>query len=112
MKLVPIGFTTSAISHPEDILDAFKNSYFVTARDGESLIGFARAISDGYYYAGIYDVVVMPPYQNKGIGCNMTKMLTDKFKGMYFFLTYTEGNRAFYEKCGFKDNVNAMWISK
>lgn len=94
------------------IVKAFKNSYYVTAYDGDKLVGFARAISDNYYYTGIYDVVVMPQYQGKGIGKHMTKMLVEKFKGHYFFLTYTEGNREFYEKCGFKINDNAMWIPK
>jgi GNAT superfamily N-acetyltransferase len=96
----------------EVILDAFKNSYYVTARERGKLVGFARAISDNYYYTGIYDVVVRPDYERNGIGKAMVSMLTDKFKGTYFFLTYTEGKRAFYEKCGFRDNVNSMWIPK
>lgn len=94
------------------IVEAFKNSYYITAYDGDKLVGFARAISDNYYYTGIYDVVVLPEYQGKGIGKHMTKMLVEKFKGHYFFLTYTEGNREFYEKCGFIINNNAMWIPK
>lgn len=97
---------------PNIIVDAFKNSYYVTAREDDKLVGFARAISDGFYYTGIYDVVVLPSFQKKGIGYNMMKIIIDKFKGQYFFLTYTEGNRAFYEKCGFADNNNAMWIQK
>ena len=30
------------------------------------LVGVGRAISDGEYYAGIYDVAVLPEFQGKG----------------------------------------------
>lgn len=97
---------------PDNIVDAFNHSYYITARDQGNLVAFARAISDGYYYTGIYDVVVLPDYQKKGIGYHMVKMLMKEYEGQYFFLTYTKGNKAFYEKCGFKENNNAMWVNK
>jgi len=94
------------------IVKAFQNSYYVLAYNEEELAGFARAISDDYFYTGIYDVVVKPTYQGKGIAKKMMEDLLQKFKGTYFFLTYTDGNREFYEKCGFKDNDQSMWIPK
>ncbi len=81
--------------NPDNIIDAFKHSYYVTARHKGKLVGFARAISDGYYYTGIYDVVVLPDYQKKGIGQNMMSQLLEKFRGQYIFLTYTDGNMDF-----------------
>ncbi len=98
--------------NPEDILDAFKNSYYVTAYHNNKLVAFARSISDGYYYTGIYDVIVNPKYQKKGIAKEMMKMLLSKFKGTYFFLSYTEDNREFYEKCGFEDLPSGMWMNR
>ncbi|MBS4538924.1 GNAT family N-acetyltransferase [Clostridium sp. D2Q-11] len=92
------------------IVPAFKNSYYIMAYYEDELLGFSRAISDNYYYTGIYDVVVKPEYQGRGIAKRMVESLVEEFKGTYFFLTYTEGKRAFYEKCGFEDNSNAMWI--
>lgn len=94
------------------IVEAFKNSYYILAYNEHQLIGFARAISDQHFYTGIYDVVVNPDFQGKGIAKNMMNHLVEKFKGTYFFLTYTDGNRAFYEKCGFQDNNQSMWIPK
>jgi GNAT superfamily N-acetyltransferase len=96
----------------ENIIAAFQNSWYILAYDEDRLVGFARAISDCYYYTGIYDVVVRPEYQRKGIARTMVQRLLDKFKGTYFFLTYTEGNRELYAKCGFTDNKEAMWIPK
>ncbi len=94
------------------IVKAFQNSYYVLAYSDNQLVGFARAISDDYFYTGIYDVVVKPTFQGKGIAKKMMEKLLQKYKGTYFFLTYTNGNREFYEKCGFKDNEQSMWIPK
>lgn len=99
--------------NPDDIVEAFKNSYVVCCYTEDSnLVGFARAISDSIYYTNIFDVVVMPEHQKNGIGKEMMKMLLEKFKGTYFFLTHTEGKREFYEKCGFIFNDCGMWIPK
>ena len=96
----------------QTIQEAFCRSYCAASFDGDKLVGFARAISDKLYYTGIYDVVVRPDYQRKGIGRTLVNMLLDAFAGTYIFLTYTEGNRDFYQKCGFQDNDSAMWIPK
>jgi aralkylamine N-acetyltransferase len=97
---------------PENIVEAFRNSWYICAYDAGNLIGFARAISDGHYYTSLFDVVVRPEYQKLGIAKQMVKRILREFEGTYFFLTYTEGNRDFYAKCGFKDNPESMWIPK
>ncbi len=54
---------------PGKLRRACENSYVVCfAFDGETLAGMARAISDGEYLAGLFDLVVLPEYQGKGIG--------------------------------------------
>ncbi len=97
---------------PIDIVQAFDNSYYVVARDGNKLIGFARAISDRYYYTNIFDVIVSPKYQKKGIGRAMLELIKDEFQGTYFYLTSTEGNQNFYKKCGFNENERAFRINR
>lgn len=96
----------------QDISDAFKNSYYVTAYHNDTLVAFARAISDNHYYTSIFDVVVCPKYQKIGIAKELMKMLLRKFKNTYFFLSYTEGNQDFYKKCGFEDLPTGMWIER
>lgn len=95
-----------------DIIAAFKNSYYVTAYYNNELVAFARAISDGYYYTNIFDVIVMPDFQKRGIAKNLMKLLMKKFKGTYFFLSYTPGNKAFYSKCSFEELPSGMWIDR
>ncbi len=94
------------------IKEAFNNSYYILAYYNNQLVGFARALSDNHYYTGIYDVVVKPEFQRQGIAKKMMEMLVKKFKGTYIFISYTDGKRSFYEKCGFIDNNFSMWIPK
>ncbi len=103
-----VGWDKSA----HDIVAAFENSYYVCAWDRKKLVGFARAISDRYYYTSIFDVVIRPKFQKKGIAKILMHILQEEFSGTCFFLSYTEGNRDFYVKCGFKDNPGCMYILK
>ena len=105
--------------NPEDILDAFNNSYYVTAYHNDTLVAFARAISDGQYYTGIYDVIVNSQYQKKGIAKEMMKMLLRKFKGTYFFLSYTKvteiftknaDSKIYQQECGWIERNLSIWI--
>ena len=96
----------------DNICEAFKNSFYVIAYDGEKMIGFIRALSDGYYYTGIYDVIVRPDYQNLGIGKRLVEIIIEEFTGTYFFLSSVEGKKSFYEKCGFEEDNRGMWIPR
>ncbi len=109
-ELIEVFKSVDWRKNPKNIVEAFNNSFYITAYDAHKLIGFARAISDNCYYTNIFDVIVRPEYQGNGIGKKMVQMLREEFKGTYFFLTYTEGNKQFYEKCGFEKNDRAMWI--
>ncbi|HYF81643.1 MAG TPA: GNAT family N-acetyltransferase [Clostridia bacterium] len=94
------------------ICKAFKGSYYILAYNGEDLVGFARAISDDYCYTGIYDVIVVPELQGKGIGKQLVTLLMEKFKHTTIYLTYTEEKDTFYEKFGFQKINNAMRMLK
>ncbi len=109
-ELIEVFQSVGWRKNPDNIVEAFKNSYYITAYHGKKLVGFARAISDNCYYTNIFDVIIHPEYQKQGIGKKMMLMLREKFKGTYFFLTYTEGRKEFYKKCGFEKNDRAMRI--
>lgn len=57
------------VRDPEKLRRAFEKSHVRCFAYCEGrLVGAARAISDGEYYAGIYDVIIAPEYQRQGIG--------------------------------------------
>src|SRR5262245_60427600 len=56
----------------EQIRRALDHSHpVVTAWDGATLVGFARVISDLTYRATIWDVIVRPSHQGRGVGSAM-----------------------------------------
>lgn len=97
LKTVGMGYF-DAITHKK----AFENSYTVVfIFDNEKLIGFGRAISDGAYQAGIYDVAVIPEYQGKGIGKIIVDSILKTIPQCNVILYAAPGKDAFYEKLGF-----------
>ena len=94
---------------PEKLRRAFENTHTVVfAYDGEQLVGLGRAISDGEYYSGIFDVVVLPEYQGQGIGKKMMNAIHDRIPQETTILFAAIGKEPFYEKCGYKKLLTGM----
>jgi ribosomal protein S18 acetylase RimI-like enzyme len=70
--------------------------YVVSAWDGDRLVGFARAISDGATNAYISTVAVLPEYQKRGIGRELIRRLTADRDGIQFILHANERAYPFY----------------
>ena len=91
------------------IRKAFEQSYkVVTAWNNDSLIGAARMLSDEICYGMIFDVGVLPEYQNLGIGRGLIIELQKDNEHLCFHLTSTFGNEEFYRKLGFKRHKTAF----
>jgi ribosomal protein S18 acetylase RimI-like enzyme len=97
----------------EDLETAIANSNpVVTVWDGQRLIGFARATSDGVYRAGIWDVVVNPQYQGFGIGRKLVETViahpfVSRVERVYLTTTHKQ---SFYERIGFECNETTTMI--
>jgi ribosomal protein S18 acetylase RimI-like enzyme len=76
--------------------------------DEEQLIGFGRAISDGYIQAAIYDVAVLPGYQGQSIGRNIIEKIVGSLPGCNFILYAAPGKDLFYEKLNFRRMKTGM----
>jgi aralkylamine N-acetyltransferase len=99
IRLAPLG-----TRNPDKLRSAATNSYAVcTAYEGGHLIGFGRAISDGYYQSAIYDVVVHPECQGRGVGKALMEALLDKLPRSGPVLIYAApGKQDFYRQFGFE----------
>jgi GNAT superfamily N-acetyltransferase len=87
---------------PADIQQAFENSFAAVAVYHEGrLIAYGRTISDGVYQAAIYDVVVHPDWQHRGIGRQIVERLLQKVERCNVILYATPGKEEFYAKLGF-----------
>lgn len=94
----------------EDLKRVFDNTwYWITAYQNGSIVGCGRLLSDGALYALICDIIVMPDYQNKGIGGAILKQLVEKcretdIKRVWLFAAPNKAR--FYEKHGFRIRPN------
>lgn len=88
---------------------ALENSlYIVGAYDNGRLVGMGRIVGDGAVICYVQDLIVLPEYQNKGVGSLILNKLTEYVKGlgengteMMFCLMCAKGREHFYEKHGF-----------
>ena len=94
---------------PVQLQQAFERSYAVSfGWHNTKLVGCARALSDGLYYAGIYDVVVLPEYQQQGVGRRMMESLHDRLPVDTITLYVVPGRELFYRKLGYHRMLTAM----
>ena len=91
-----------AYHQPEVHRRAFEASHTtVFIYEDSKVIGFGRAISDGEYQGAIYDVVVLPEAQGKGIGKIIMQTILDQLPGCNLILYATPGMEDYYKKLGF-----------
>lgn len=88
---------------------AFENSYVtVFIFDSEKLIGTGRAISDGAYQATLYDIAVLPEYQDKGIGRIIVEEIQKKLTNINIILYANTTAENFYRRLGYSKMLTAM----
>jgi len=113
------GWNTDYKATPKELIISIKNSWFsVSAYYQDKLVGFGRMLCDGVLHAVLFDVIVMPEYQMKGIGTEiMNRLLAkcDEYNIRDIQLFCAEDKESFYNKFGFKprpDNAPGMEIKK
>lgn len=78
----------------------------VSAWEGDRLVGFGRASSDGVFRAVLWDVVVAEPQQGKGLGRRIVAELlhcpqVSRVERVYLMTTNSAG---FYRRLGFENS--------
>ena len=100
-----------AYHEPEVHRRAFEASHTcVFIYENSLLLGFGRALSDGEYQGAIYDVVVLPEAQGKGIGTIIVQTIQDKLPNCNLILYATPGMEEFYKKLGFGSMKTGMAV--
>ncbi|MBI4962135.1 MAG: GNAT family N-acetyltransferase [Desulfomonile tiedjei] len=106
-RLAPLG-----TREPEKLKMAAMNSHTVCSGYADRrIIGFGRALSDGEYQSAIYDVVVLPEFQNRGVGQSIMEALLEKLSKNAPVLIYAApGKQDFYRKFGFGNLKTGMGL--
>ena len=93
-------------SNPTMLQNTLEHSLFlISARDEDGkLIGFLRAVGDGYSILYIQDIIVLPDYHRQGIGTQLLRQTLKHFQEVYQIILTTDSEVktiAFYEANGF-----------
>jgi GNAT superfamily N-acetyltransferase len=88
-----------------------RSDHVALALDGERVVGFATAISDGVLSAFVPLLEVLPKYQGRGIGSELMRRLLAELEGLYMVdLACDEALVPFYERLGLRRWDAAMGI--
>lgn len=103
------GSETSDMTNKYNV--PFINSTLViSAWENNCLVGVVRVLSDQMFRSIIYDLLVLPEFQNKGIGKELIKRCIKHFPNSEWLVQTTEEISAYYKKNGFKVN-NDVFLS-
>jgi N-acetylglutamate synthase-like GNAT family acetyltransferase len=85
----------------------------VGAWDGERLVGFVRALTDGLYRAYIEDVIVDPEYRGHQIGERMVAVMVDTLSDVEIVSLFCLPERvAFYGRNGFSASERQVMMHR
>lgn len=112
-QLFQVGAFWAEARSLEDLAVAVANSKpVISAWDGDRLIGFARATSDGIYRATLWDVVIDPDYRGAGLGRKLVEVvlahpLMNRVERIYLMTTHQQ---QFYQQIGFEENTSTTMV--
>jgi predicted N-acetyltransferase YhbS len=94
---------------PDRRLDLLRgSSHVVVARDGERVVGFVTALSDGVLMAYVPLLEVLPEYQHAGVGTALVDRVLDDLGELYGVDVCCDDDVVpFYARFGFQ-RVNGM----
>ena len=90
---------------------ALRKTINLTARDGEALVGCLRILSDGYFFGTITELLVLPAYQQRGIGSRLLQLAKARTPTMLYFGAQPQAE-AFYQKNGCQKSLQSYAIQK
>ncbi|KAI4453028.1 atp-dependent rna helicase rhle-related [Holotrichia oblita] len=92
----------SSGNYPEKLVIAMKNSGAGdTAWDSDKLIGLINVLDDSIMTAYIHYLLVNPAYQGNGIGKELVRLVTEKYKDyLRIVLIAYDKEVKFYQNCG------------
>lgn len=104
---IAVGWSDSG-KLPDDMKAGFMQPWLnstlvVSAWDGDKLVGAVRVLSDTIFRSVIYDLLVAPEYQMKGIGSDLVNRCKSHYPGSEWLVGCDRKNIEFYKKLGFQD---------
>ncbi len=110
---IETGFAEIPVEHARK---ALQNGLInVSAIYNGELVGMGRLVGDGAMYWYLQEIIILPPFQRKGIGTMIVDHLVDYAKANSITGKFTtiggvsaKGKEPFYEKMGFEVISNGI----
>jgi GNAT superfamily N-acetyltransferase len=84
------------------VQSALDRTWNVVAREGGAVVGVGRLLEDGAFYATIWDVIVVPEAQRRGIGTAILERLLEEASARSIVaLVASPAGKPLYERYGF-----------
>lgn len=83
--------------------------WVVSAWEGDTIVAFGRAVSDGVSNAYVTTVAVRPGWQRRGIGTELMRRLMGDRPGIKWVLHASAAGERLYPKVGFVP-ATGMWV--
>lgn len=90
---------------------ALSKTLNITAYDSDMLVGCLRVLTDGYFFGTITELLVLPEYQQHGIGSKLLQLAKEVSPTMLYFGAQP-GVESFYEKNGCEKSLQSYIIEK
>lgn len=94
----------------EKTKEALVKTINITAYDKQELVGCLRILSDGCYFGTITELLVLPEYQNQGIGSRLLQLAKENTLTILYFGAQPEAEK-FYEKNGCQKSLQSYVIN-
>lgn len=108
---VTAGWPHRAADRSKLALLVSRSFYVSTGHDGDRLVAFARALSDGVSNAYVSTVCVLPEYRGRGIGREVIRRMVEREEGgaIRWVLHARKELHPFYGLNGFVDAPDILW---
>jgi N-acetylglutamate synthase-like GNAT family acetyltransferase len=90
----------------QQLVKAIHNSQLLlTAWEENRLVACARVLTDYVYRAVVFDVIVHPDYQGKGLGRQLMEQVVNhpSLKEVEYYFLYTADKQGFYRRLGWQE---------
>jgi ribosomal protein S18 acetylase RimI-like enzyme len=93
----------------EQVAAALDNGPAVGAWQGDDLVGFARAVTDGVLRAYLEDVIVAPDFRNVGLGRALMMAILDLLQPISVVTLFCSRDHvSYYEAAGFTSTAQVV----
>jgi GNAT superfamily N-acetyltransferase len=87
---------------------ALQHSMNVSAWNGDTLVGIARVVTDGYFFAALAEIRVDPSLQRRGLGSELLNRALARTPRGVLSIGAPFGNSAFFDAVGCERGVTGF----